>query len=369
MPNSLGYRFVFKRTRGTDSAHEHPEIQLSEVNLYDEHGESILLPGTLAVNPAGSTTYSQQAAPRAIDGLVTTKWVDTKFQANDHHSVLELILPTPRSVSSYNFWTGNDVVHRDPSSWTLQVRLADGSWAAIDEKEGLSPPMERQMEYAPSGFPVPEQSFAEAGWTGYLSSPPQHLPLPPQPPSSHAPPPSSPLTLLAALQPTISLNSLVAPAASPSGSEPNWDQSVLDPARDKLYNAIYTAIVIIMVVMLVVGCFNVYYLWGRVVHESLQASLGEDMFSRLSGCCNTILGPLVQAIEFVRGEIATWRRAYEEGPRGSTRSARSTTAFMKVAPMMPSDLDHDHDVEQQEEEAENSEREEEEAGATVSVCR
>ena len=164
VPASAGYRVTFTRIRGAGSIHRHPEVQLSELNLFDADGISILSPNVVATNPAGGVVHPQQTAAKAVDGRVDTKWVDGKFEANGYASVLELKLPTARAAASYQFWSANDVVHRDPVSWTMEVRLSDGGWAKIDEREMVEVPMERHAPYSSDRFVLPEPNFVQAGW-------------------------------------------------------------------------------------------------------------------------------------------------------------------------------------------------------------
>ena len=102
---SAQYRFVFTRTRAQESEHEKPELQLSAVDLYDDDGLSILIPGTVASNPLGSTANPHQTVGMAIDHRVETKWLDSRFQANNHKSILELKLPAAQHpIASCKAW-------------------------------------------------------------------------------------------------------------------------------------------------------------------------------------------------------------------------------------------------------------------------
>ena len=160
MATSAAYRFTFFATRGASSEHEKSELQLAELNLYGADGRSVLGPGVKASNPSGRTVNLQQTASKCVDGIVATKWIDGGFQANGHTSVLELVLPSAQHVESYNLWTANDVVHRDPVSWLFEVRLPDGAWATLDAQEAVEPPVERLAAYRASAFAVGGEAWA-----------------------------------------------------------------------------------------------------------------------------------------------------------------------------------------------------------------
>jgi hypothetical protein len=148
---SRSYRFVFTRARSTGSAHEHPEVQISEANLCDSDGFTVL-EGATASNPGGGVVNKNQVSKAAIDGKLESKWVDGSFLSNAYHSVLELHLPKAARVVSYNLWTANDVVHRDPVDWTFEAQAENGDWVVLDERTNVQPPMDRLTAYGIAGF-------------------------------------------------------------------------------------------------------------------------------------------------------------------------------------------------------------------------
>ena len=187
MTPSAGYRFTFTSTSSLGGPHEKPELQLAEVEMRDEEGRSILEKGTIARNPDGGLISPQQTASHAIDQRLQTKWLDGNFKANGGRSVLELTLPTARSLASYNLYTANDVVQRDPTSWTLQIRTASDTWVVVDEQQ-IQAPADRLAAYSMTGFAVAEKHFVQPGWSGdsqplsshSSSSPPSPWPPPTQ---------------------------------------------------------------------------------------------------------------------------------------------------------------------------------------------
>ena len=70
------------------------ELQISELKLYDASG--IVVASVNATNPQGSAPVSTQMAVQAVDGRVTTKWVDIGFRGNGFS--LLYLTPTAGSV-------------------------------------------------------------------------------------------------------------------------------------------------------------------------------------------------------------------------------------------------------------------------------
>lgn len=151
---STGYRFVFTRTRGHVLEREKSELaccmQLAEVNIFGKDASSVLAPGTIATNPGGGIVSQRQSASQAIDQDIRTKWLDANFKASGR-SILEIRLPSAQAVASYQLTTANDNTFRDPVAWSVEMQLANGSWAILDER-AFEPPAERLEPYSPTAF-------------------------------------------------------------------------------------------------------------------------------------------------------------------------------------------------------------------------
>ena len=278
-PKSAGYRFIFTQTRGMGSVHDFPEIQLAEIRLNDASGSSVLLPGTLATNSAGRTVYAQQDAAKAIDGHVETKWVDAKFRDNNHKSVLEITLPSAHAVSSYQLWTANDVVHRDPTSWFVQMRMANEEWLTIDRVDAADPPMARLAAYATITLQMPE--LDQLGWPGG-----ETLPHPPDTPSPTPSVDPSPPTRQAPVSPvgaTLQTHSMIGYPSPPTRQAP------VSPVGTILqtHSMVNVPFALASILVLAFGLANVAHLWGSAVRHSMKLILGDTLYSRLTGCIST----------------------------------------------------------------------------------
>ena len=86
-------------------------VQLAEIEFMS-NGAALTI--TSAANPGGSSP-SGETPDMAIDGSVTTKWLDFDVQP------LELtIVNCATEPDSFRFTTANDYALRDPVQWTLQ---------------------------------------------------------------------------------------------------------------------------------------------------------------------------------------------------------------------------------------------------------
>ena len=120
-------RFTFLRLRGSEGKHPSDGVQLAEVMLYS--GSMRLLRSRSAVNPGGTCPHRRQEAASVIDGMLSTKWVDTAMGTSANKSVLVLHFdtaeqgnrPDPSSLDpsnlQYELFTANDNPRRDPVSW------------------------------------------------------------------------------------------------------------------------------------------------------------------------------------------------------------------------------------------------------------
>ena len=81
-----------------------------------------------AHNPYGSNPNPMQPPLAAIDGSLQSKWLDAAFPVTRDASILELVVNASAAVGTYELFTANDVVKRDPISWTFERRTHAGDW-------------------------------------------------------------------------------------------------------------------------------------------------------------------------------------------------------------------------------------------------
>lgn len=87
------HRFIFTAA----SAPSHDAVQLSELQVFNSFGRGIAVVD--ANNPGGSRESIRQTAAAAIDGDLSTKWIDVAFHGGGRDtpattaSVFELTLP------------------------------------------------------------------------------------------------------------------------------------------------------------------------------------------------------------------------------------------------------------------------------------
>lgn len=330
---SCGFRLVVTRARSDDSPHEHPEIQLAELDLFDQHGESILLPGSRAANPGGGIVNPQQVAARAIDRKVDTKWVDGNFKANDHYSTLELTLPSALTLSTYQLWTANDVVHRDPVSWMLQIRMADGEWLTVDERRLVEPPLERHAPYASAGFPVHvplDSTAATSTLTGWTSCGEAHSAASPHTPTSS---PSVTSLSLSNSIPIVSSapgngigpNPTNAPVPQPAGAPLLQQGALINNSREASNDGRAAVGSVVMAAVLLAGLLNVYYFWGKSIRRSVRTALGNELYAacrnrlrvirpllkqHLCHCFSSLCKMLEGLASSARNGAGEWTQAY-----------------------------------------------------------
>ena len=176
-PPGITYQLYITRARGGNSGPS-SIIQLTEVKLFDSSGAAILLTGE---SPGVSPASGQQASS-AVDGLTTTKWVDTAFGATGS-STLTMYAPAGVSAVSYQLTTGNDNEERDPISWVMRQIGTSGSTTVLDTVVGISAPADRRADYSMRYFDAFKPPSPP-------SAPPIPSPLPPLSPPR--PPPSIP---------------------------------------------------------------------------------------------------------------------------------------------------------------------------------
>ena len=119
----------------------------------------------------------------AIDGSLQSKWLDAAFPVTRDASVLELVVNASAAVGTYELFTANDVVKRDPVSWSFERRTHAGDWEVLAVVSDFDVPLARNASYGTLyalGSPP--------------SPPPPHPPaVPPSPPAPPAAPPNPPL--------------------------------------------------------------------------------------------------------------------------------------------------------------------------------
>jgi len=315
---SAAYRFRFTAARGTEERAK-PELQLAEVNLFDADDRTLLLSGTVASNPNGHVVNLHQTASKAVDRLVSTKWLDGAFESNGHVSILELHLPSVQAVASYNLWTANDVVWRDPASWSLDMRLSDGTWATIDAQDDVDAPVERLTAYREGGFPVSAQTLALAASGGTELSPPPsppHWPFPP--PLPLTPPSSLPPPLLPSFRPLAVATLVEGQAHVPELVDTHVDTSpqLVDssllraqpasPAHGGAGGAASVAVTLVLVAFVAVATINAAYHWREAIARALRSAIGEEQYAAMHARIETAQAWVVDA---VRGEDGPGREA------------------------------------------------------------
>jgi len=111
--------FLFNPIAARDLTGGNSEIQVSEFQFWDSTSLEFDLPaqGATAVAWLNSGSSPSGAEPgKAVDGDVTTKWVEQDIQTS---SGLHVQLSNPAVLSSWRWVTGNDLISRDPVQWNL----------------------------------------------------------------------------------------------------------------------------------------------------------------------------------------------------------------------------------------------------------
>ena len=171
------------------------QLQLSAVKLYGIEGELAVVSAT---NPGGSSPKNKEAA-KLIDGDKESKWLDSNLRDSSWfgtrpgspawaiHAVLRLELAQPAQVLTYELFTANDQLGRDPVSWEAGYWSESSGFLSLSTIVDFEPTMLRRMSYGttlvlfpPPPPPPPAQP----------PSPPNPPPSPPSPPSPPEPPPS-----------------------------------------------------------------------------------------------------------------------------------------------------------------------------------
>ncbi len=130
--------FRFTQTKLRDGASAN-SIQISEFDLLFQ---GTRLTGATATNPGGSSPVGQAPA-QAVDGSVTTKWLDFNKKA------LVLTFPAAVTADGYRFATGGDATERDPVSWTIESSADNVTWDPVETKTDYPTPVGRST-YTPN---------------------------------------------------------------------------------------------------------------------------------------------------------------------------------------------------------------------------
>ena len=135
-----------------------------------------------------------------------SKWLDFNIataqnmdgRAN-YNSTLLLTLAAPAHVAAYELITADDMMQRDPSSWTFYGQY-DDTWVPLKTEE-VVPPETRYtsygISYLPRFLPPPTPPAPPPRFASMLPPAPGSVrpaPPPPPPPSPLPPPPSPPTT-------------------------------------------------------------------------------------------------------------------------------------------------------------------------------
>jgi hypothetical protein len=152
-------------------------LQLGEVRLFDAAGERLMI--TSIANPRGASPLAE-AATNVGDGRVGGrlftgggsvggKWLDTAF-ARYSLSTLEVAFARPPAhgrsgeraghgaqrlreddvaavAASYELWTANDAVARDPTAWSVYCLGPNEMALTADVRRSVLPPLRRGASY------------------------------------------------------------------------------------------------------------------------------------------------------------------------------------------------------------------------------
>jgi len=128
------FRFTPTKLRDNAAANS---VQLAEVQVFSGATQ---LSGATASNPGGNNPGGE-APPNAVDGSITTKWLDFNKGA---------LVPNFGglvTIDSYRWATANDATDRDPIRWTLEGSNDNLTWKLLDDRTGsdFAVPTARQV--------------------------------------------------------------------------------------------------------------------------------------------------------------------------------------------------------------------------------
>lgn len=72
----------------------------------------------------------------ASDTVAGNKWCDTGHNTRGSSTLL-FDLGAAYPFQSYNFFTANDTVGRDPANWTLEASNDNVNWTLLDTRTGF----------------------------------------------------------------------------------------------------------------------------------------------------------------------------------------------------------------------------------------
>ena len=143
--NSSTYRLTFTELSGPAPV---DGVGLSEVKLYGIGGVEVDRASLSFSNPNG-VTHVNQAADKLNDGLLTEKWMDTGFSADDSTvGTSSLVITTPYMLmESYELFTNPDTVAMSQKSDPVHVLFermdGAGNYVLVSDTSGLTPPPAR----------------------------------------------------------------------------------------------------------------------------------------------------------------------------------------------------------------------------------
>ena len=188
-PSTYEYRYLMWeihdiRKRGKSKQ------QMSEFRLLN-NGNAIDLSSVTVTNPGGSNPNNEQP-PNAVDGSVHTKWLDFDIDSPESFDcdpssqlVLDFGVGNVATFDEYTWATANDVIGRDPISWSLFGSQDGSNWIELHRRFDVSITKTRKTFVG---------TFRVAP-TPPLPPPPSPPPAPTSPPPTSPPPPPMACTL------------------------------------------------------------------------------------------------------------------------------------------------------------------------------
>jgi len=143
--NNHCLRFVFKTIRNPSNE---SIIQLKEIKFFDSEGIEIKLSNDVVsvANPNGNSPTDEQC--HNIIKSNDSKWLDFNFGPSILQYNFNKPLNALHQIESYQFYTANDCIHRDPTAWSCEVSVDGGNtWTTLSEKSGVVPPTNRYSPY------------------------------------------------------------------------------------------------------------------------------------------------------------------------------------------------------------------------------
>ncbi|WP_163390737.1 glycosyl hydrolase family 95 catalytic domain-containing protein [Enterovibrio norvegicus] len=133
------YRLVLTPRNG-DQVH-FSEIALCEILCDVNDGNQGITANNLmyegTVEASSEWAFGGQSGDALIDGDSNTKWISRR---GDEAPVISMVLPQAKakSIRYYSLTSGNDVLARDPTSWTLEGSENGRDWHIVDSRDNQS---------------------------------------------------------------------------------------------------------------------------------------------------------------------------------------------------------------------------------------